>query len=54
MCEKGMKFKMKDDLLPLVPFKLALIIISHDFKDINKGLTPTNDISRLNLELTFC
>ncbi len=45
---------MKDDLLPLVPFKLALIIRSHDFKDINKALTPTNDRTRLNLELNFC
>jgi hypothetical protein len=32
---------MEDDLLSLVPFKLALIVISHDFKNIKKGLTPT-------------
>jgi hypothetical protein len=32
---------MEDDLLSLVPFKLVLIVISHDFKNINKGLTPT-------------
>ncbi len=33
---------MKNDLLSLVPFKLRLIIINHDFKDRRKGLTPTN------------
>jgi len=32
---------MKDDLLSLVPFKLVLIVISHDSKNIKKGLTPT-------------
>ncbi len=32
---------MEDDLFSLVPFKLVLIVISHDFKNINKGLTPT-------------
>jgi hypothetical protein len=32
---------MEDDLLSLVPFKLALIIINQDFKNIYKGLTPT-------------
>jgi hypothetical protein len=32
---------MADDLLSLVPFKLMLIVISHDFKNIKKGLTPT-------------
>ncbi len=32
---------MEDDLLSLVPFKLVLIVISHDLKNINKGLTPT-------------
>jgi hypothetical protein len=32
---------MEDDLLSLVLFKLVLIVISHDFKNINKGLTPT-------------
>jgi len=32
---------MEDDLLSLVPFKLMLIVISHDFKNIKKGLTPT-------------
>jgi hypothetical protein len=32
---------MEDDLLSLVPFKILLIVISHDFKNINKGLTPT-------------
>jgi hypothetical protein len=32
---------MEDDLLSLVPFKLVLIVISHDFKNINKGLTHT-------------
>jgi hypothetical protein len=31
---------MKDDILSLVLFKLMLIIISDDFKDINKGLKP--------------
>jgi hypothetical protein len=32
---------MEDDLLSLVPFKLVLIVISHEFKNIKKGLTPT-------------
>jgi len=32
---------MEDDLLSLVPFKLMLIVISHSFKNIKKGLTPT-------------
>jgi hypothetical protein len=32
---------MEDDLLSLVPFKLVLIVISHDFKNINKGFSPT-------------
>jgi len=32
---------MEDDLLSLIPFKLMLIVISHDFKNIKKGLTPT-------------
>jgi hypothetical protein len=32
---------MEDDLFSLVPLKLVLIVISHDFKNINKGLTPT-------------
>jgi hypothetical protein len=32
---------MEDDLLSLVLFKLMLIVISHDFKNIKKGLTPT-------------
>lgn len=32
---------MEDDLLSLVPFKLEMIIIGDDFKDIRKGLTPT-------------
>ncbi len=32
---------MEDDILSLVPFKLVLIVISHDFKNIKKGLTPT-------------
>jgi hypothetical protein len=32
---------MEDDLLSLVPLKLVLIVISHDFENINKGLTPT-------------
>jgi len=32
---------MEDDIFSLVPFKLVLIVISHDFKNINKGLTPT-------------
>jgi hypothetical protein len=32
---------MEDDLLSLVRFKILLIVISHDFKNINKGLTPT-------------
>jgi hypothetical protein len=32
---------MEDDLLSLVPFKLMLIVISHDFKNIKKGFTPT-------------
>jgi hypothetical protein len=32
---------MEDDLLSLVPFKLMLIVISHDFKNIKKGLIPT-------------
>lgn len=31
---------MKDDILSLVLFKLMLIIINDDFKEINKGLTP--------------
>jgi hypothetical protein len=33
---------MKNDLLSLVPFKLALIIINDDLKDIRNGLAPTN------------
>jgi hypothetical protein len=33
---------MKDDILSFVLFKLMLIIISDDFKDINKGLRPIN------------
>jgi hypothetical protein len=32
---------MEDDLLSLVPFKLVLIVISHDLKNIKKGLIPT-------------
>jgi hypothetical protein len=32
---------MEVDLLSLVPFKLELILISYDFKDIPKYLTPT-------------
>jgi hypothetical protein len=32
---------MEDDFLSLVPFKLALIIITHDFKNIYTSLTPT-------------
>jgi hypothetical protein len=41
---------MEDDLLSLVPFKLVLIVISHDFKYINKGLTPTiTSIQRNNV-----
>jgi hypothetical protein len=32
---------MEDDLLSLVPFKLMLIVISHDFKNLKKGLTST-------------
>jgi len=32
---------MEDDLLSLVPFKLMLIIMSDDFKDIIFFLTPT-------------
>jgi hypothetical protein len=32
---------MKDDLLSLVPFKLVLIVISHDSKNMKKGSTPT-------------
>jgi hypothetical protein len=31
---------MKDDILSLVLFKSMLIIMSDDFKDINKGLRP--------------
>jgi len=31
---------MNDGLLSLVPFKLVLIIICDDFKDVSKGLTP--------------
>jgi hypothetical protein len=34
---------MEDDLLSLVPFKLEMIVLSDDFKDIRKGLTSTND-----------
>jgi hypothetical protein len=34
---------MEDDVLSLVPFKLALIIISDNLKDIRKSLTPTNE-----------
>jgi hypothetical protein len=34
---------MEDEVLSLVPVKLALIIISDDFKDIRKSLTPTNE-----------
>jgi hypothetical protein len=34
---------MEDDVLSLVPFKLALIIIRNDLKDIRKSLTPTNE-----------
>jgi hypothetical protein len=33
---------MEDNLLSLVPLKLASIIISNDFKDMRKSLTPTN------------
>jgi hypothetical protein len=33
---------MEDNLLSLVPLKLASIIISNDFEDIRKSLTPTN------------
>jgi hypothetical protein len=32
---------MANDLLSLVPFKLVLIVMNHDFKNIKKGLTPT-------------
>jgi hypothetical protein len=32
---------MEDDILSSVPFKLVLIVISHDFKNKKKGLTPT-------------
>jgi hypothetical protein len=35
---------MKDDPLSLAPFKLRLIIISYDFKDIRKGLTPSHEM----------
>ncbi len=31
---------MANDLLSLVPFKLVLIVINHNFKNIKKGLTP--------------
>jgi hypothetical protein len=41
---------MEDNLLLVVPFKLALIIICDDFKDIRKGLTPTNDTFPHTLE----
>jgi hypothetical protein len=34
----------------VVPFKLALIVTCDDFKDIRKGLTPTNDTFPHNLE----
>jgi hypothetical protein len=39
---------MEDDLLSLIPFKLMLIVINHDFKNINKGLTPTVTSSQRN------
>jgi ABC-type Mn2+/Zn2+ transport system ATPase subunit len=39
---------MEDDLLSLVPFKLVLIVISHDFKNINKGWHP---LLHLNKEI---
>jgi hypothetical protein len=32
---------MEHDLLSLVPFKLMLIVISHDIKNIKKDLTTT-------------
>jgi hypothetical protein len=33
---------MNNDLVSLVPFKLMLIIVRNDFKDISEGLIPTN------------
>jgi hypothetical protein len=41
---------MEDSLLLVVPFKLALIMICDDFKDIRKGLTPTSDTFPHTLE----
>jgi hypothetical protein len=39
---------MANDLLSLVPFKLMLIVINHDFKNIKKGLTPTITSLQIN------
>jgi len=36
---------MEDDLLLFVPFKLGLIVISNESKDIIKGLTPTTIVA---------
>jgi hypothetical protein len=50
---------MKDDFLSLVPFKLMLIIINNDFKDISKGWHPwvahigTNRSNQLKVLLTL-
>ncbi len=45
---------MEDDLLSLVPFKLVLIVISHDLKNIKKGLIPTiTSLQRNNKDTTF-
>jgi hypothetical protein len=38
---------MKGFYFLLVPFKLGFFIISDDFKDISKGLTPTNEMKRM-------
>jgi hypothetical protein len=42
---------MEDDLLSLIPFKLMLIVISHDFKNIKKGLTST--ITSLQKKMSY-
>ncbi len=36
---------MEDDLLSFAPFKLGLIVISNESKDIIKGSTPTTIVA---------
>jgi hypothetical protein len=42
---------MEDDLLPLVPFKLLLIVLNDDFEKITKGLAPNNVKKRFNISM---